>query len=180
MSEPFLGQITLFPYSYPPAGWADCQGQLLPITQFTALFSLLGINYGGNGTTNFCLPDLQGRVAVGQGQSPGGSDYSLGEIDGAEIVTIDSTSMPSHSHSLNATQETGTVNTPGGNLLASVFFGDLSGGAHGDVYNPGAPNTTLVPATISSNGGSQPHNNIQPTLTLRYCIALKGVFPPRP
>lgn len=179
MSEPFLGQISLFPYSFPPKGWADCVGQLMPISQNTALFSLLGINYGGNGTTVFGLPDLQGRVAVGMGQLPGGGDYVQGDIGGNESVTIDSTTMPAHGHALNATQDAGTVNTPAGNVLATVFVGDLSGGNQGNVYNPETPDSTLEPASITQAGGTQPHSNLQPSLVLRYCIALTGVFPQR-
>lgn len=179
MSEPFLGQITLFPYNFPPKNWADCQGQLLPIAQNTALFSLLGTMYGGNGTSNFALPDLQGRVALGQGSLPGGSIYDMGEKGGQEAVALDTNAMPAHGHSLNATTDPGTVNTPAGNVLASVVTGDFSGSNLGNVYNPGPRNTTLQPTAVGPSGGSQPHTNLQPSLALRYCIAMVGIFPTR-
>ncbi len=179
MSEPFIGQVTLFPYSFPPKGWADCAGQTLPISQNTALFSLLGINYGGNGTTTFNLPDLQGRVALGKGQLPGGEDYVQGDTGGVESVTIDNATMPAHGHALQATQDAGTVNTPAGNVLATVFVGDLSGGSQGNVYSPQTPDSTLAPASITQAGETQPHSNLQPTLVLRYCIAMSGIFPQR-
>lgn len=179
MSEPFIGQITLFPYPFPPKGWADCLGQLLPIAQNTALFSLLGTQYGGDGKTTFALPNLQSRVAVGQGMLVGGSTYMMGETAGAQTVTVDQNAMPSHTHTLNATTSDGTTNTPAGNLLANVFQGDFQGGSQGNVYNPAPPDTTLVPASVGPAGGSQPHNNMQPYLALRYCIALTGIFPPR-
>lgn len=179
MSEPFIGQISLFPYSFPPKGWADCAGQLMPITQNTALFSLLGINYGGNGTTTFGLPDLQGRVALGKGQLAGGGQYFQGDTGGDEFVTIDGATMPAHGHSLNATQDAGTVNTPTGNVLATVFVGDLSGGSQGNVYSPETPDSTLEPSSVTQAGGTRAHSNFQPSLVLRYCIALNGVFPQR-
>ena len=180
MSEPFLGQITLFPYSFPPKNWADCAGQIMPIMQNTALFSLLGTTYGGDGRVTYALPDLQGRVALGNGTLPGGQTYDQGETAGEETVTIDQGSMPSHGHSLNATQDAGAVNTPAGNVLATVFVGDLSGGNQGNVYSPEAPNTTLQPNSITPAGNTQPHLNLQPSLVLRYCIAMSGLYPRRP
>lgn len=179
MSTPFLGQITLFPYSFPPVGWMDCAGQLLPIAQYTALFSLLGTYYGGDGRVTFALPDLRGRIPVNNGQLIGGSDYTLGQVGGVENVTVDSQTLPQHSHGMSATQVQGTVNTPAGNVLASVVQGDFTGSNQGFVYNPGAPNTALQPASIGVVGGQAPHNNIQPSLVLRYCIAVTGIFPPR-
>jgi microcystin-dependent protein len=179
MSEPFLGQITLFPYNFPPRNWADCQGQLLPISQNTALFSLLGTNFGGDGRVTFGLPDLQGRAAVGQGTLPGGSSYSMGEQDGVESVQLITTTMPSHTHSLNATTVQGTTNAPAGGVLALAAKGTLRARNVGNIYNPAAPNTPLVPATVALAGGGQPHNNVQPLLVLRYCIALSGIFPSR-
>ena len=179
MSEPFLGQITVFPYTFPPHGWADCAGQLLPISQYSALFSLLGVQYGGNGTSNFALPDLQGRIPVGQGQLTGGSDYVMGETAGSETVAVTSSALPSHSHSLNATTAHGTTNEPVGNLLATSFTGTPHSSNKGDIYNATAADTALAPTSIAPAGGSQPHNNIQPSLVLRYCIALQGIFPSR-
>jgi microcystin-dependent protein len=181
MSEPFLGQITVYPYNFPPRGWADCSGQLLPISQFAALFSLLGTQYGGNGTSNFALPDLQGRIPVGQGQLLGGSDYVMGEVSGDENVTLLASTMPAHTHALTATTANGSNNNPAGLILAKpqTGGGHGGGGSQGDIYNPGNVDTPLAPTSLGPAGGSQPHNNIQPTLVLRYCIALEGVFPAR-
>jgi microcystin-dependent protein len=179
MSQPFLGQITLFPYNFAPRGWANCQGQLLPISQNTALFSLLGTMYGGNGTTTFALPDLQGRAAVGQGPLVGGSTYDLGEQDGSESVALTTSTMAGHSHSVNATTGQGSTNAPAGALLATAALGPPRASNRGNVYNPAAPNTGLVPASVVSAGSGQPHNNVQPSLVLRYCIAINGIFPSR-
>jgi len=179
MQDPFLGQISFFPYSFAPTQWAVCAGQLLPISQFTALFSLLGTNFGGNGSSNFGLPDLQGRVPLGQGQLPGGGDYLLGELDGVENVTITTSTMPSHPHAFNATTAAGTVNSPSGAILANPIFGRGISASTGKIYNPGLPNTTLVPQSLQASGSNLPHNNIQPSLVLRPCIALQGVFPTR-
>jgi microcystin-dependent protein len=179
MSDPFLGQITLFPYDFAPLGWADCQGQLLPISQNTALFSLLGTQFGGNGISNFALPDLQGRAAVGQGTLAGGGTYTMGEQTGAESVTITTATMATHNHSLNATTAQGTTNAPTGAVLATVAKGTLQGKDKGNIYDPAQPNTSLVPASLALAGAGQPHNNVQPSLVLRYCIALRGVFPSR-
>jgi microcystin-dependent protein len=181
MSEPFLGQITVYPYTFPPYGWLDCAGQLLPISQYAALFSLLGTAYGGNGTTTFGLPDLQGRVPVGQGQLAGGSNYAMGETDGAENVTLLIANMPAHNHGLTASTAKGSTNNPSGNILATPLVGGGRGPAadKGNIYNPAAPATALAPSSIGLAGGSQPHNNIQPSLVLRYCIAITGTFPTR-
>jgi microcystin-dependent protein len=179
MSEPFLGQITIYPYNFAPYGWADCAGQTLPISQNAALFSLLGTNYGGNGTSNFNLPDLQGRVCVSQGTAVGGSDYSIGEQGGVENVTLTQNQSAVHNHSLNATTARGTAQSPGGNLLATGEVGAGREVSTASVYNPANPNTTLTTNAIAPAGGSQPHNNVQPLLVLRYCIAISGVFPAR-
>lgn len=181
MATPFLGQITVYPYSFPPNGWADCAGQLLPISQYAALFSLLGTQYGGNGTSNFGLPDLQGRIPIGQGQGLGLSDYVMGEMSGVENVTVLTQQMPLHNHTLSATTVNGNQNNPSGEILAQP----LVAGGHGrpdttgNIYNPGPVDTSLSPSSVTSAGGSLPHNNIQPSLVLRYCIALQGVFPAR-
>jgi microcystin-dependent protein len=179
MSEPFVGQITVFPYSFPPYGWADCAGQLLPIQQHTALFSLIGNYYGGNGQSNFALPDLQGRIPVHQGTLPGGQTYNIGEADGAETVTVLSGEMGSHNHSLNATTSRSSTNAPINNLSATAATGGLGASDKGLIYNAAQADTALVPQSIAPAGGSQPHNNLQPYLVLRYCIALNGVFPAR-
>ena len=180
MSQPFLGQITLYPYSFAPYGWLDCAGQLLPVTQYSALFSLLGTTYGGNGTSNFALPNLQGSVTVGQGTLTGGSTYVMGESGGATNVTVTQATMPLHSHPLGATSVHGTSNTPAGNVLATPVKGSVSEGQDKILlYRAPPTNTPLVPASIAVAGGNQPHNNIQPTLAMRYCIAMTGVYPPR-
>jgi microcystin-dependent protein len=181
MSEPFLGQITVFPYTFPPNGWADCSGQLLPIAQNTALFSLLGVQYGGDGRTTFGLPDLRGRIPLGQGQLTGGGNYAMGETDGVEAVTLGIPTMPQHTHALNAATASGTTNNPAGMVLATPQVGGGRGPAtdKGNIYNPAPPTTPLAASSVVPVGGSQPHNNIQPSLVLRYCIALQGVFPSR-
>ncbi len=180
MSQPFLGQITVFPYGFPPLGWADCQGQLLPISQNTALFALLGTQFGGDGRTTCGLPDLPGRAAGGQGRLAGGETYASGDEGGAETVPITTATMAPHVHALNAATALGTTNAPAGAVLATAAKGTLQGRDRGNIYNPGAPNTTLAPASLGQAGNGQPHNNVQPMLVLRYCIALRGVFPSRP
>jgi microcystin-dependent protein len=180
MSEPFLGQITLFPYNFAPNGWQDCDGQLLPISQFSALFSLLGTNYGGNGTSNFALPNLQGSVTVGQGQLAGGSDYVIGEAAGSENVTVIQSDMAAHNHTLGATTSHGTTSSPAGAVLATGVHGTLTTGQDKLLmYSAPPTTTTLAPTSLAPAGGSQPHNNVQPSLGLRYCIAMVGVFPSR-
>jgi microcystin-dependent protein len=180
MSEPFLGQITAFPYGFAPHGWADCNGQLLPIPQYAALFSLLGTTYGGNGTTNFALPDLQGRIPVGQGQNPAASNYAMGEKGGAESVVLTTDTVPPHTHILSANSAFGTSNVAPDMILATAQKNKSKGVTdRGNIYNPAAPSTALAPTSITPIGKSLPHNNVQPSLVLRYCIALNGIFPTR-
>ena len=180
MSEPFIGQITLYAFGFAPKDWADCQGQLLPVSQNTALFSLLGTAFGGDGVRSFALPDLQGRVAIGQGTLLGGSTYSVGENGGVETVPIATGSMATHNHGLAASTNPGSTNSPGGAVLAAILGGTLQGRDHGKIYSTGTLDTALVPGSVVPLGGGQPHANLQPTLTLRYCIALNGMFPQRP
>nr|WP_294548046.1 tail fiber protein [uncultured Rhodopila sp.] len=180
MSDPFIGQITLFPYNFAPEGWADCAGQLLPIQQYAALFSLLGTAYGGNGSTNFALPNLSGRVAVGQGQPAGGSNYGIGAAGGSETVALAQAALPAHSHALNATTGPATTTAPSGALFATALTAAGRQPDKGNIYNPARPDTALAPNAVASAGSSQPHNNVQPSLALRYCIALQGVYPARP
>jgi microcystin-dependent protein len=179
MSEPFLGQITLFPYTFPPKNWADCAGQLLSISQFTALFSLLGTSFGGNGTQTFGLPNLQGAIPVRQGALAGGSSYLMGEAGGAEVVSITSGTMAIHGHALNATTARASGNTPSGTIFANAEGGTPPLLDKGEIYNAAGTDTTLVPTSIAPAGGTMPHNNIQPFLVLRYCIALQGIVPQR-
>jgi microcystin-dependent protein len=169
-AEPFLGEITLYPYNFAPRGWAFCQGQILPIAQNTALFSLLGTTYGGNGQTTFALPDLRGRVAVSAGQGPGLTPYTLGEVTGTESITLLQTQIPIHTHTVGAVDDDPTTGIPTGALLANIA-------AKG--YSKAAANAQMSPSMIGGGGGNQPHSNIQPLLVLNYCIALEGIFPSR-
>ena len=169
-AEPFLGEIMLVPYNFAPRGWAFCNGQILSIAQNTALFSLLGTTYGGNGQTTFALPDLRGRCALSSGQGPGLSQYDLGEVTGTESVTLTSTQIPPHPHTVGAVDDDAASATPTNALLANIT-------AKG--YSKAAANTTMSPAMIGGGGGGQPHANLQPLLVLNYCIALEGIFPSR-
>jgi microcystin-dependent protein len=170
MSEPFLGEIRMFGFNFAPVGWAMCNGQLIPISQNTALFSLLGTFYGGDGIQTFALPNLQSRVAVHQGQGAGLSPYELGEVTGTETVTLLSAQMPNHSHAVNANGAAGTAARPGGVVLARSST---------DIYASSPDGTVLNAGMIGATGGSQPHNNLQPLLVLNFCIALEGIFPSR-
>lgn len=169
-SLPYLGEISPVAFNYAPRGWAFCSGQLLPINQNQALFSLLGTTYGGNGQTTFALPDLRGRVAVSSGQGPGLSNYSLGERAGVENVTVSISELPSHGHAVNVASEAITP-TPEANLPAVQ--------KNHAAYGP-APASALDPDTIVPRGGSQAHSNMQPYLCINYIIAIQGVFPPHP
>lgn len=173
MSNPFLAEIRIFTAGFAPKGWAQCDGQLMPISQNTALFSLLGTTYGGNGTSNFALPNLQGCAPMQAGQGPGLTLRDLGETAGEQTVTLLQTEMPAHSHSALA-GTTGDQSGPGGNVWASGLKG------HGTFYSPTGPNNVPMHAFATSiAGGSQPHNNMQPFLGLMFIIALQGVFPAR-
>jgi microcystin-dependent protein len=173
VADPFVAEIRIFPFNFPPSGWAFCDGQLMPLSQNTALFSLLGTTYGGDGKSNFALPDLQGRAPMHPGQGPGLSLHDLGETGGSETVTLLESEMPSHAHSLGAD----TLDLADTNLASpAASFGLSSGGA---LYQD-APDTTLASQALAPAGGDQPHNNMQPYLTFNFCIALQGVFPPPP
>ena len=174
--DSFLGQITLFAGNFPPRFWAFCNGQLLPIAQNQALFSILGTTYGGNGVVTFALPDLRGRVPISAGQGPGLTDYLLGQSGGQENVTLLSSNIPSHTHAatLNATAGAANTLSPGGAVLAV--------GAQGNAYATGSPALTAMSAsaaTVGNSGGNQPHPNMQPYLALNFIIALQGIFPAR-
>jgi microcystin-dependent protein len=171
MSDPFVAEIRPFAFNFAPTGWAQCNGQLLPISQNTALFSLLGTFYGGDGKTTFALPNLQGSAPMHQGQSPGTSDRVLGEAAGEPSVTLIQSEMPAHPHALNAMESTATARQPPGQMFAV-------GEAISD-YHTGAPNTNMSPNMLTVAGGSLPHNNMQPYLVINFCIALQGIFPPR-
>ncbi|KYH04338.1 MULTISPECIES: phage tail protein [Chryseobacterium] len=170
-SEPFLGQIAFVPYNFAPKYWAECNGQLLPIAQNQALFSLLGTTYGGNGTTTFALPDMRGRVLVHNGQAPGSpTTYTMGETGGAESVTLLITQMPAHNHTVNAVTAEGNQSTPTNNLPADTKGLDKE-------YSDTAANTVMKNTMVGNTGGSQPHENRPPFITLKCIIALAGVFP---
>ena len=169
-TTPFIGEIMLVPYNFAPRGFAFCSGQNLSIAQNTALFSLLGTTYGGNGQTTFALPDLRGRCVVSSGQGPGLSNYDLGEQIGTESITLITNQIPIHTHGVRAVDDDPTSGTPTNNFPANIA-------AKG--YSSAAANTTMNPNMIQGSGGNQPHANLQPLLTLNYCIALEGVFPSR-
>jgi len=171
MADPFVAEIRIFPFNFAPRGWAWCNGQLLPISQNTALFSLLGTTYGGDGKSNFALPGLQGSAPMHPGQGPGLSLHDLGETGGSETVTLLESEIPAHSHTLNASQADGIERTPAGQLLAT--------GISISQYQTPGPQTTLASQEVAPAGGDQPHNNLQPYLTFYFNIALQGVFPPR-
>jgi microcystin-dependent protein len=176
--EPFVGQITLFPFFFAPRGWALCEGQVLPISQNTALFSLLGTYYGGNGVSNFALPDLRGRVPVGQGQGPGLSNYDIGSVQGVESVTLLASQVPPHSHPFPAFAAPATTNAPSGALPAEGH-GSGRGAVAVNTYAPLQTAVPLAPGQVAPAGNGHPHNNLQPYLTLNWCIALQGIYPPR-
>lgn len=170
MSEPFLGQILTVPYNFAPKQWAFCDGQLIQISQMTALFSLLGTQFGGNGQTNFALPDLQGRVPIHQGQGPGLTPYVVGEQGGEDAHTLDVGEIASHMHTVAplASDDDRTTDHPGGAYPAK-------GGVYAATRNSSAP---MAPSATSQVGGV-PHTNLQPYLVLNYVIALQGIFPAR-
>ena len=165
MSEPFLSEIKVVSFNFPPKGWALCNGQFLPINQNQALFALLGTTYGGNGQTTFALPNLRGRVPIHFD-----SAHALGEAAGSTSVTVNIQQLPTHLHALNASDSPATTPAAAGNYMA---------GANNLYHAPDANLTTLNPASVTSVGGSQPHNNMMPYLVLNFIIALQGIFPSR-
>lgn len=160
----------MFGFNFAPQGWAMCNGQTLPISQNAALFSLLGTFYGGDGVTTFQLPNLQSRVAIHEGQGLGLSPYDIGQVGGVETVILNQNQMPQHSHSVGATSAPGTGGRPAGAVPAR---------AADEVYGASTDGTTMSAAMIGNAGGNQPHTNIQPYLTVNFCIALQGIFPSR-
>jgi microcystin-dependent protein len=170
VADPFVAEIRIFPFNFAPRGWAFCDGQLLPISQNTALFSLLGTTYGGNGTSNFALPNLQGSAPIHPGQGPGLSLYDLGQTGGSDFVTLLESEIPAHTHGLRGSSLLGDTPVPTNNSLARF---------------PNAYQTSTAGLTpmafqaLPPAGGSLPHNNLMPYLTLNFCIAMQGVFPPR-
>ncbi len=187
MSSPFLGQIEIFGFNFAPKNWVPCRGQILPIQQYQALFALLGTTYGGNGVNTFGLPDLQGRVPVGAGTDPGGTQWALGQKGGSESITLTTASMPGHTHTVKAAGKTDvTSNTfsPNNTVGLGQTTGlDTGGGTMKVLAFAAVTSTTtfgaLHPSAISSNGGGQAHENRMPSLVLNACISIAGVFPSR-
>jgi microcystin-dependent protein len=173
MAEPFLGEIRMFAGNFAPAGWFLCNGQLLPISQFTALFSILGTTYGGNGTSNFALPDFQGRVPIHMGQGPGLSSYIEGQSGGVETVTLTQAQMPSHNHVANCHSEAGNSKDPTNNVWSK------DAGVSSAVFSSATPDGTMNPNSITASGGNQGHFNIQPYLVVNFIIAFEGIYPSR-
>jgi microcystin-dependent protein len=174
MTNPFVAEIRIFPFNFAPTGWAFCAGQILPLSQNTALFSLLGTTYGGDGKSNFALPNMNGRSPMHPGQGPGLSLHDLGETGGETAVTLLESEIPSHPHTLFANDNAGNVASPGPTLC-------FAKGSPGAMYTT-VTNSSLVNFSgnaIAPAGGDQPHNNLQPYLALNFCIALQGVYPPR-
>jgi microcystin-dependent protein len=187
MSDPFIGEIRIFPFSFAPSGWALCNGQLLLVKQATVLFSVIGTTYGGDAVNNFALPDLEGNVPLGvtalqSAVSPplgnGLSPYALGQFGGEQTHTLLDSESPSHTHNINADGEPGTSATPAGLIFRK---GQIPGTTPTVVapYSSKAPDVTMNVQAVSTIGGGQPHNNMMPYLTLNFCIALQGIFPPR-
>jgi microcystin-dependent protein len=177
MGTPFLGEIKIMSFNFAPKGWAQCNGQLLPINQNQALFSLLGTMYGGNGQTTFALPNLQGQVPMHFGQG-----FIQGQVTGEYNHTLITSELPAHSHSMNVST-TGpfigsTGRFPGGNTIAQGAAAPVPATPI-NIWGTGSPSLAFTPSAISNTGGSQPHANQQPYLTLNFCIALQGVFPSR-
>jgi microcystin-dependent protein len=173
MADPFVAEIRIFPFNFAPRGWAWCDGQLLPLSQNTALFSLLGTTYGGNGKSNFALPDLQGRSPMHPGQGPGLSLHDLGETGGSETVTLLESEIPSHAHAMRASADPATAQAPS----SAVTLARSAGGSAYSTTLTGL--VALAGNALAPAGGDLPHNNLQPYLTFYFCIALQGVFPPR-
>jgi len=181
MADPFLGQLMLVPYNFAPQGWSNCDGQLLAISQFSALFSLLGCTYGGDCRTTFALPDLRGRVPLHTGTGPGLPNYPLGAQGGSTTVTLTNQQIPSHTHTasgtVQATSNPAEAFDPGGNILAQDAGTGIA------TYIDQAPDQPMragnVAVTVNADGGGQSHNNMQPYLTLRWIIALQGIYPSR-
>lgn len=173
--DPFVAEIRIVGFNFAPTGWAQCNGQLLPLSQNTALFSLLGTYYGGDGKSTFALPNLEGMTAMHPGQGQGLSQRFLGEQGGEEFVTLLESEMPAHNHQIMASGSNSTTGIPSADAALARAVGGF-----GYQNSPFIPTTQMAPQTLTPAGGSLPHNNLMPYLTMNYIIALQGVFPPRP
>lgn len=176
MGSPYVGEIRMCGFNFPPVNWALCNGQILDISQFTTLYTLIGTTYGGNGQTNFALPNLQSRIPMNQGQGPGLSNYVMGQAAGTENVTLTTSNLPAHNHTLSASRNTVTTNTPAGNLFGAGY---ATSAATAVFYVTGSPGQTgnLAPQTVTNTGSSQPHPNLMPLLCINFIISLFGIFP---
>jgi microcystin-dependent protein len=175
MSDPFVAEVRIFPFNFAPKGWAFCDGQILAISQNAALFSLLGTTYGGDGRSTFALPNMQGNAPMHPGQGPGLSQYVLGETGGSPTVTLQQQQMPSHGHPMNA-----EARLPAGAKIPGPTMAFARTANNVTPYQTSVTNNvTLAPTTIGPSGNNAPHNNMMPYLTLNFCIALQGIFPPR-
>jgi microcystin-dependent protein len=172
VASPFIGEIRMFAGNFAPAGWAFCDGQEIPISENDALFTLIGTTFGGDGESTFALPDLQGRVPIHQGTGPGLAAYAIGESAGVEDVTLTTQQIPNHAHAWQASTGQGASNTPANNVTGSPPVMKL--------YRIGAPSDPMSPTIIQPAGGSQPHENMQPYLTINFIISLFGEFPKHP
>ena len=172
MSEPFIAEIRIVGFNFPPRGWAFCDGQLLPISQNTALFSLVGTTYGGDGRSTLALPDLQSRVPLHPGRGPGLSSYRLGQRGGVENATLTTAQLPSHQHRMRCNSGNANSQNPVGNFLAREL-------GPAEMYSPSGPDSDMAGDAIGNTGGSQAHDNMAPYLTLNFCIALQGLYPSR-
>jgi microcystin-dependent protein len=175
MSNPFVGEIRIFAGNFAPTGWAFCNGQLMPISQNTALFSLLGTTYGGDGKSTFALPNLQGRAPMHPGQGAGLTERFLGEEGGSSTVNLLTSEIPAHTHAVSGRDVSGGLPSPTSNV-----WGPLPGRTPPNTYSNAAPDTAMAPLALGLAGGSQPHDNMSPFLTLTFIVALQGIFPQRP
>ena len=169
MSEPFLAEVRIVGFNFAPRGWAFCDGQILPINQNQSLYSLLGTTYGGDGRTSFALPDMRGRVPIHVGRSNGGAFHTLGQKSGEETHTLSAAEMPQHTHVAKASNLAGNNPIPGNNVLARA----------NNLYHAPSNLVALASGTVANVGGGQAHNNMQPTIAVNFCIALRGLFPSR-
>jgi microcystin-dependent protein len=176
--DPYLGEIRMFGGNFAPVGWALCNGQLLALSQYQALYAILGITYGGDGRTTFGLPNLQSRVPIHWGTGPQLSTYNIGQTGGQENVTLLQTQMPAHTHLMTASNSPATQASPGGYILAQSTDAGV-GGSPSNFIEASSANATLAPTALGSAGSSQPHSNLQPFLAVTFIIALEGLFPTR-